>query len=680
MMDAEHFPTPQDAEIPADVAEPQDMPAERDRAAEALEIARLADLDGVGYSVERKAAAQRLGMGVVALDKAVQAEQRRRRTEAAAEHRAKAPPAKDEVRWPYGIVMRGDGLHADAGEAGLLWLAAPFEVLGEARDAGGDGWGLWLRWNDRDSRGHTWPMPARLLMTAPGELEAALVERGLRVSPDPAARMHLRRALGEVQAGSRVTLVARSGWHAKPGEAPAYVLPDGAVIGTTTEALVLQNPAEAAAQMVAEAGTLAEWQQDVAALAVGNDVAVLAMSAAFAGPLLDALGEASGGLHLFGRSKTGKTLALRMALSVWGLPFKGGALRDWRSTANGLEGAAEECGDGLLGLDELHQADPREVASSAYMLANESGKGRMRRDTSAARRRTWRTFILSTGELDLASMVAKAGQKLPAGAEVRLPSIPMPTAGLWPQRHGHASTDAFMTHLHAALRRQHGTAIRAFLAQLAEARTEDADTLARLATTMQERMTKALPIEADAQVRDVARRFALVALAGELAAGWSVLPWPKGEATRAAKAMLTAWIGRRGGSGSSEEAQHLRAIRLFLVEHGASRFVVLHQNESGGWYEAFPDRPVIRRAGWRRKDAKGNEEYLIPLDVWRTIAAEAGIDGTEAARTLRDAGFLTVGTGKNLSKAVRIPGVEQMRCYVVPATLLGDHATEEQAA
>jgi putative DNA primase/helicase len=679
-MDAEHFPPPYDADIPAAEAAPTDTPAERDRAAEALEIARLADLDGVGYSVERKAAAQRLGMGMVALDKAVQAEHRRRRTEAAAEHRAKAPPAQGEVRWPYGIVMRRDGLHADAGEAGLLWLAAPFEVLGEARDAGGDGWGLWLRWQDRDEISHTWPMPARLLMTAPGELEAALVERGLRVSPDPASRMHLRRALGEVQAGSRVTLVARSGWHAKPGEAPAYVLPDGAVIGAAAEAMVLRNPAEAAAQMVAEAGTLEEWQRAVAALAVGNDTAVLAMSAAFAGPLLDVLGEASGGLHLFGKSKTGKTLALRMALSVWGLPFKGGALRDWRSTANGLEGAAEECGDGLLGLDELHQADPREVASSAYMLANESGKGRMRRDTSAARRRTWRTFILSTGELDLASMVAKAGQKLPAGAEVRLPSIPMPSGGLWPNQHRHASVEAFMTHLHAALRQQHGTAIRAFLVQLAAARTADSGSLTRLAAAMQERMTKALPIEADAQVRDVARRFALVALAGELATAWGVLPWPRDEAARAAKAMLAAWVGRRGGSGSSEEAQHLRAVRLFLVEHGASRFVVLHQNESGGWYEAYPERPVARRAGWRRKDAKGQEQYLIPPVVWREVCAEAGVDPTETARTLRDNGMLEVGDGKNMALQVRIPGMEKVRCYCIPAEIVGDTQAAEVAA
>ena len=665
MRDGEHLPEP-------------DQGAERDRAAEALEISRLADLDPVGYQLARKASAQALGMGVVALDKAVQAELRRRQADAAAEHRAKAPPAPGMVRWPYGIIMRGDGLHADTGDKGLLWLSAPFEVLGEARDAAGEGWGLWLRWQDRDGRPHTWPMPARLLMVGPGELEAELVERGLRVSTDPNARLHLRRALGEVQAGSRVTLVSRAGWHSRPGERAAYVLLDGTVIGGSAEALVMKGAPENAAQMVAQAGTLEGWRHDVARFAIGNDMAAVAMAAAFVGPLLEPLGEASGGLHFVGRSKTGKTLALRLALSAWGSPFKGGTLRDWRSTANGLEGAAEEAGDGLLGLDELHQASEREVAGAVYMLSNEAGKGRMRRDTTAARRRTWRTFILSTGELDLAAMVAKAGQKLPAGAEVRLPSVPVSAAG-WQRLHGHATAEALMAHLHGALRLHHGTAARAFIQRLAAAREGEANGLQLASTAMRELFSKALPAGADAQVRDVARRFALVALAGEMARDWGILPWPQGEATRAAKAMLAAWIARRGGAGASEESQQLQAMRLFLVEHGASRFVVLHKDVGGSWYEAYPDRPVVRRAGWRRHPAEGGDEYLIPLDVWRGICAEAGTDPTDTARTLRDAGFLAVGTGKNLSRAVRVPGAGLLRCYVIGGDLLADQAQEEAA-
>ncbi|MBP0446708.1 DUF927 domain-containing protein [Roseomonas sp. SSH11] len=644
-----------------------------------LEVVRLAGLAEADYQQRRKAAARECGMTLSALDKLVKAERAKRQQERAAAARRKAPPRPGEVRWPFGFTMENEGLHADAGEKGLVWLCAPLDVLGEARDAAGEAWSLWLRWRDRDGRPHTWPMPKRMLMVGPGELEAELVDRGLQVSADPSARLALRQALGEVQAGSRVTLVSRAGWHAQGAGDASYVLPDGAVIGDGTEALVMKAPPENAAQMVAQAGTLEGWQAEVAALAVGNPLAAFLLAAAFAGPLLEPCGEPSGGFHIAGRSKVGKTLALRLALSAWGPPVKGAMLRDWRSTANGMEGAAEEAGDGVLGLDELHQADPRDVAGAVYMIANESGKGRMRRDTTAQRRRTWRTFILSTGELDIASVVAKAGQTLPAGAEVRLPSINVDAATAWPERHGRASAEALMGELHGAVRRQHGTAARAFIAKLAEARRDDAQGLAEAAAAMRDRFAAALPAEADPQVRDVARRCALVALAGEMATLWGVLPWPEGEAERASKAMLARWIEKRGGSASSEEAQHVRAVRLFLTEHGASRFVALHFDKSqdvNAWIETHPDRPVIKRAGWRRRRSDDRDEYLIAPEVWRELCHEAGIDPAEAGRTLRAEGFLEAGDGKNLTSSVRLPGVGKIRVYRVLPDLMGEAAAQ----
>ncbi|WP_458094743.1 DUF927 domain-containing protein [Roseomonas sp. WA12] len=653
------------------------------RADIALVVVRLAGMTEAEYQQHRKAAARECGLSLTALDKLVKTERARRRREQATTTRRKTPPKPGEVRWPHGYDMERDGLYADQGEAGQVWLCAPLEVLGEARDAAGEGWSLWLRWKDRDARIHTWPMPARLLVTAPGELEAALLERGLRVSPNPSARMLLREALGGVQAGSRVTLVSRAGWHAIGAEEAAYILPDGTVIGATAETLVMKAPPENAAQMVAQTGTLEGWKEEVAALAAGNPMAAFLLAAAFAGPLLDPCGEPSGGFHIAGRSKVGKTLAARISLSAYGPPVKGAMLRDWRSTANGLEGAAEEAGDGVLGLDELHQADPREVASACYMLANESGKGRMRRDTTAQRRRTWRTFIISTGELDIASVVSKTGQSLPAGAEVRLPSINVDAATAWPDLHGRATLGALMTDLHAGVRRHHGHAARTFIAKLAEARRDDAAGLAEAAAAMRDRMAATLPASADPQVRDVARRCALVALAGELATLWGILPWAADEAFRSAAVMLARWIEKRGGGGATEEAQHVRAVRLFLTEHGASRFVAIHFERglnSSGWVESHPDRPVIKRAGWRRRQEDGRDEYLIAPEVWRELCREAGIDPTEAARTLRAEGFLNAGEDKNLARRETVPGVGRPRVYVIKADLVDDPEPRKEGA
>ena len=649
--------------------------AAADAAADPLraEIARLADLSFVDYQAVRKDAAADLGLNLGALDKAVTAEHRRRQAAAAQAHRRQPPPGPGEVRWPPGFAMKPDGLYGPPSEkTPPPWLSSPFEVLGHTRDHAGEAWGLWLRWLDRDGTPHTYALPAELLMVQPGQFEAELVRRGLHIAADGTARGLLRLALAEVDTGSRVRVAYATGWQGTDA-APAFLLPDGTVLGQAEEPMILHNPPADAAQRCAVVGTLDGWKTEVAALAVGNPLAVFCISAAFAGPMLLPAGDAGGGFHLYGGSKRGKTLAMQMGLSAWGLPLKArGALRDWRSTANALEAAAEECGDALLTLDEVHQANPADVAAACYMLADGGGKNRLKRDASAARRRSWRTFILSTGEPDVATVVARAGQRLPAGAEVRLPSVPIDDAAtVWPALHGRPDFVTLARDLHAALRRQHGTAARVFLARLAAERVGVAATLTEFIDTLRNRVADRHPANADTQVRDVARRFALVAAAGELAAAWGILPWPPGEAEDAAMAMLNAWIARRpGGVGAAEAEAQLDRLRGALVQHGAGRFTSLQLLQGAGWQEADPDRPVQNRIGWRKRDG-GRDEFLIPPETWRAeVCAPATLDPIATARTLAEGGFLRR-DGKNLMVKERLPGfANPVRVYAVSAALL----------
>ena len=638
-------------------------------------IDRLSRLPDVAYAAERRSAAKQLGIGVGVLDQLVETERAKQRDAAALRQRARTGPGPGEVHWPHGFAMHANGFYIELeGGASPVWICAPFDVLAEVRDPDGEGWGLLLNWRDGDGRTHAWVAPKRLLMVEPGRLEAELVSKGLNVSVNMNARNSLRIALGEVKTGSRAMLVSRVGWHTSGDGTATYILLNGETIGNAQEQLVLETQAENAGYAMAQRGTMEEWRRDVAMLAVGNPIVAFAVCAAFAGPLLDPLGEPSGGFHMYGRSKTGKTLTLRMALSVWGTPRKGGLLRDWRSTANGLEAAAEECSDGLLSLDEIHQADPRDVATAIYSLANEAGKQRLRRDATPQRRRTYRTIQLSTGEIDVASVVAKADQSLPAGADVRLPSINVDDGAMWPNLHGAKSASELMGRLQDALSRCYGRPIRPFIERLAAERANGEGKLERAAAVMRDKLAALLPAGSDPQVQDVARRCALVALAGETAIEWGILPWPKGEAEKAANAVLSLWLARRGGCGSTEAFNHIRAVRAFLLEHGASRFVALRWEAAPGrWIEKYPDRLVTRRAGWRREHGRDatppiepeTDEYLITPDAWREMCVEAGIDPVETARTLLDAGFLMPGEGNNLAKRMRVPGVGSSRFYVV---------------
>lgn len=634
-------------------------------------IAEAADMPEAEYRMQRADLAARAGLGMVALDKLRTAERAKRRAKDAEDYRSAPPPAPGEPwRPPPGYLMRRDGLHYDAGtDAAPLYICPPFTLLGETRAPNGTQWGKWLSWQDADGRPHLYPVDNAKLYARDGSLEGELAGLRFIVTPDPAAVAAFRRFLAEVQTGDRATLIERSGWHGIGG-ASVYALPDGTTFGSAAEEVVMAGARDDAAGRCAERGTLAAWQEEVAALAVGNDRLALFLAAAFHGPLLEIEGAESGGYHLAGGSSTGKSTALEVAASVWGPPTKSGAVRTWRATANGLEGVAAETSDALLPLDELSEANGRDVDAALYMLPNESGKMRAARDGAARTRKTWRLMILSTGELTPADKLAEIGQRAKAGQDARIASIPADAGagfGAFQTLHGAAHGGALSERLKAGALRNHGTAARAFLEALATARAEDEAGLRRfIGAVMGDFLAANVPDKADGQVRRVAKRFALTAAAGELARHFGVLPWPEGEATRAAGACFAAWLARRGSHGSAEAEEAEQRFRHFLAQHGASRFETIGGAER-----------VQNRVGWRTREEGGPWRYYIAPECWRRDIF-AGMDGAAAAAVLAERGLILRGEGRHLTPKVSIAGEGRPRVYVVAPGLFdaeGEGAT-----
>jgi putative DNA primase/helicase len=549
-----------------------------------------------------------------------------------------------------------------------IHVCGQLAVVAATNDGTGQAWGVLLCWSDADGRAHEWAMPLAMLAGDGTEVRARLLDGGLFVGPGRAAREALAAYLMRAKPTARVRVVDRLGWHGAADGARVFVLPDR-TLGAGSEAVRLQTERPDALPPIREAGELADWRREIAARCCGNSRLMLAVSAAFAAPLLGLLGEEGGGFHLRSASSTGKTAALAAAGSVWGGGGLCGWCRSWRNTANALEAVAATHCDLLLCLDEMGEAAPEAVAEAAYMLANGSGKGRAARDGSARRVAQWRVLFLSSGEVGLAERLAEARsgpRRVRAGQEVRVVDVPADAGaglGVFETLRGAEDGAAFADALKAAARRYHGTAGRAFLARL----TAEPDALAAAAREAVRAFEAAhVPKGAGGQVRRVARRFALVAAGGEMAAALGIVPWARGEAEEAAARCLADWIGaREGGKGSAEDAAAIAAVRRFLELHGEARFTPISRGSDGE--DVAPERATIQRAGFRRREGEGWTFWILP-EVWRTEVC-AGFDPQAAARALRRAGHLEGGDGKNLTKTERVPGIGKTRVYVVRGSI-----------
>jgi putative DNA primase/helicase len=588
-----------------------------------------------------------------------------------------APQAEANVKMPPGYCMTPRGLLFTPDATGdtlpmPIWVSAPFEVMAETRDEGGTGWGLLISWNDRDGKPHQWSLPKRLVHGEGKEIAGELEDAGLNCSIS--ATRHLRQFIASVHTKTRLRCVTTGGWH-KTEQGPVFVLPNGTTLGIGRRAVAFQTTRAASGAEYATAGTLEEWQRGVAAYAVGNSRVTFALSVAFCGPLLDIMGEQSGGFHIVGKSQSGKSTSLYAAGSVWGKGDRDGQVRSWRGTTNGTEGIASETSDTLLILDEMGQADSREVGDITYMLANNTGKQRAGRNGEARTRKTWRSLFLSTGEVTLATKMGEAGRRAMAGQEVRLVNIPADAGagmGLFEALHNMPSAGDLADHIRNAARTSYGTASHAYLEALVKDRAEDEAGLSAGIKGMVGRFeTNCLPgAPVDGQVRSVVRRFGLVAAAGEVATAYGVLPWPRGEATRAAKVCFHAWLEDRGGTQAAEDREAIEQVRAFIEEHGESRFTLLGNPDGEG---ENPHTRTNYRAGFRRlvdTPDGGCWEYLILPETWRKEVCK-GMDAKRAAQALRATGYLLSDQSGKMSQSVRLPNIGKARVYVVSSAIMG---------
>jgi putative DNA primase/helicase len=525
-----------------------------------------------------------------------------------------------------------------------VWVCSSLDVVAKTRDNKSGEWGRLLAWQDDDRVAHQWAMPLELLEGDGGDMRRELARLGAHIATSKAARDLLATYIKVWPIQHRARCVDRLGWH---GE--VFITPSG-VIGASDESVVFQN-AHAIEPAMCVSGMADAWRDSVAALAAGNTRIVFAMSVAFAGSLAGITGEDSGGFHMRGKSSSGKSTALKVAASVWGDPST--YVRQWRATSNGLEGLASLHNDGLLILDELEQVDPREAGEAAYMLGNGQGKARASRTGTARASQRWRLLFLSSGENSLAAHMARSGKKANAGQEIRLADFDADAGcdmGVIEELHGHATPAAAVLAIKDAAAKHHGAVGLAWLHCVVTDRMKLVDFIQ---DGIRQFVGAVVPAGAGGQVERVARRFGLVAVAGEMATHYGLTGWAQGEADKAAKACFASWLDGFGGTGNREERATLEQVRAFFEAHGSSRFESV---------DATENQRVINRAGFYRGDG-GVREFLVLPEAFKREVCN-GLDAKAATALLVKAGWLQRGGDGKTAQKPRLPGMGPTRCYV----------------
>lgn len=194
---------------------------------------------------------------------------------------------------------------------------------------------------------------------------------------------------------------------------------EGKIIYKLHEAIGL-NSTYVGAHDVKPEGSYDEYIEMIDNHVVGNPELEFALSSGVSSILLGYIGEELGLdsniIHLVGNSTTGKSTALRLAISCFGNPGVNGGLY---GTYNGTNNALIKKLGGLKGipyaLDEISMSDNNNFTKFIYSLANGADKERLNKDSKLMETESWLTTILSNGE----KSITRSSNKN-AGVQVRV--------------------------------------------------------------------------------------------------------------------------------------------------------------------------------------------------------------------------------------------------------------------
>lgn len=533
-----------------------------------------------------------------------------------------------------------------------VWICGHLTVLANSRDHFGDSWGKVLVFKDSDGKEKNWAMPMEYLAGDGIEIRKQLLGMGLDLSTNKKARNLLQSYIQETKVTTKARCLKQIGWIGD-----IFALPDECISSLKTHESIVYQGQRYDHKSFSTSGSLVEWQEHVAKPCMGQSRLEFILAFAFAPPLLSILGLENGGINITGPSSIGKSIALKIAASVWGYSGINGLVQKWRSTVNGLESLAESRNDSLLILDELGEISAKEAGYAVYMLGNGSGKVRANRYGDAREVKEWRCLYLSSGEISLKTHLGEENKIIRGGQEVRFVDLEADAGqnlGICDFVPSGASIVQYIDKLRTNSEKFFGTAIRSFLRQL----VHDPDATQRINSYYNECLDKLSSSHKNPQVLRIIKRFALVYAAGNLACCYGVLPFS--DVNGSIITCFNSWLIGEERSISNEDRELIAQIRMFIEKYSLSHFPLfssLSREYSGGFY------------GFRKEVGEGKLIWYISNEIFKQMACK-GFNIRTAIKILSQHDLIELQNGNRSSVTMRIPSLGVGRYYPISSKIL----------
>ena len=398
-----------------------------------------------------------------------------------------------------------------------------------------------------------------------------LRKAGMTISTEDEGKLAAYLSLVNIKAPP-VVGVKKFGWAEIDGRW-AFILPNQVI--SSGGSIEVTNMSKVAPK-ISSKGTLSDMKT-LFNLCWQNKRLVFAISNAFAAPIITILPHLFrnlGGYNFAGKTSSGKTTLLAASAAMWGCGTtdeKIGIIKSCSATVNGMENTAEAANDTFLALDELGKMPPRAVAELPYLIGNGEGKTRMARDGSARETKTWNTTFIATGEKTFEEIMLQAGIPAKGGQILRFTDLDANAGafGVFDDCAGMTPAE-FSQEIKRLSETFYGTPAITFLQRLVDDRNAGV-----LETKVMELYNDVIRYFAhDPQNGELERlnnKFALTAIAGELAIEYGIMNWPK---TTCAVAVTEVYKEYLQSSGlfekGSDEKMIFKAFADFIDKYTAS--------------------------------------------------------------------------------------------------------------